>query len=94
MKTYEYKALTYLIEGKYTHSLRYWGDSTGKAYGKKEKSKWIGGVGWQMEQLEEALAELDEDGWELVTMSIWTAFLVTRHGTAMLRRAVRQNEDG
>ena len=92
MRTYEYKALIYLIEGKGWYSLRYWGDSSGKAYGKKEKSTLLAAVVRQMEQLEGALAELDEDGWELVTVSIWTALPMTRQGTAMLRRAVRQGE--
>lgn len=90
MTKYEYKALFYTIEGKYTHSLRYWADCQEKAYGKKEKSRLLGGINGQMEQLQEALQELGEEGWELVTMSITTLFL-TRHGTVMLRRLQETN---
>ena len=85
MAHWEYKALTYLIEGKYYYSLRYWGDpSTGKVYGPRERSTIL--IWRQMQQLEAALKELDQEGWELVSVSVWTAFPMTRHGCAVLRR--------
>ena len=83
---WEYKTLVYSVEGKYYYSLRFWADSQGKAYGPRERSTLIGGIARQMRQLEQALQELDQEGWELVSVSTWMAFLVTRHGTAVLRR--------
>ncbi len=81
-----YKTLFYSIEGQGSHSLRFWADSAGKAYGPKERSKLIGGIAGQMQQLETVLAELDKEGWELVSVSVWTAFPCTRHGCAVLKR--------
>jgi hypothetical protein len=48
----------------------------------------IGGIHQQMRQLEQALKELDQEGWELVSASIWMTFF-TRHGVAVLRRPAR-----
>lgn len=91
MTHWEYKTLTYLLEGKHFYSLRYWGDaSAGKVYGPQERATLVGGVWRQMRQLEEALKELDKEGWELVSVSVWTAFLFTRHGCAVLRRPASQ----
>lgn len=87
MAHWEYKTLTYLIEGKYYYSLRYWGDpSTGKVCGPRERATLVGGIPRQMHQLEEALKELDQEGWELVSVSVWTVFPFTRQGCAVLRR--------
>jgi hypothetical protein len=90
MKKYEYKALFYAIEGKGTHYWCYWADCQKKAYGRKEKARLSAGIPMQMEQLQEALQELDEEGWELVTMSTTITFM-TRQGTAMLRRMLGAN---
>jgi hypothetical protein len=81
-----YKTLTYSIQGRGTHSLRFWADSAGKAYGPQERARLIGGIAGQMRQLEAALAELDKDGWELVSVSVWTAFPATRLGCAVLKK--------
>ena len=86
-----YKTLTYSIQGRGSHSLRFWADSAGKTYGPQERSKLIGGIAEQMQQLEAALAELDKEGWELVSVSAWTAFPVTRHGCAVLKKANDRN---
>jgi hypothetical protein len=85
---WEYKTLVYSIEGKYFYSLRYWADSQGKAYGPRERSTLIAGIARQMRQLEQALRDLDQEGWELVSVSAWMAFPATRHGAAVLRRRV------
>ncbi len=90
MSNWEYKTLIYGIEGKVVYSLRFWGDSAGKAYGPRERSTLIAGISRQMCQLEEALKELDRDGWELVSVSVWTAFLFTRQGCAVLRKPSAQ----
>jgi hypothetical protein len=86
MSHWEYKTLIYSIEGKYVYSLRFWADRMGKVYGPRERATLVGGLWRQMRQLEEALKELDQEGWELVSVSVWTAFLATRHGCAVLRR--------
>ena len=62
-----------LHSGKVVYSLRFWADSAGKAYGPRERSTLIGGIARQMRQLEEALKELDREGWELVSVSAWLA---------------------
>jgi hypothetical protein len=90
MSGWEYKTLVYSIEGKVVYSLRFWADSAGKAYGPRERSTLIGGIIRQMRQLEEALKELDREGWELVSVSAWLAFPFTRHGCAVLRRPSAQ----
>jgi hypothetical protein len=90
MPQWEYKTLTYAIEGKVVYSLRFWADSSGRAYGPKERARWIGGIFQQMRQLEEALNELDRDGWELVSMSVSVVFLFVRHGAAVLRRPAQK----
>jgi hypothetical protein len=87
MSRWEYKTLLYSLEGRYWYSLRFWVDPTGKAYGPRERATLIGGLVRQMRQLEEALKELDQEGWELVSVSTWMAFPATRHGCAVLRRA-------
>ena len=89
MTHWEYKTLMYGIEGKYYYSLRYWADSTGKSYGPRARATLF--VWRQMHQLEEALKELDQEGWELVSASVWVAFPYTRHGCAVLRRPARPN---
>jgi hypothetical protein len=83
---WEYKTLVYSVEGKYFYSLRYWADTQGNAYGPRQRTTLIGGIFRQMRQLEQALKELDQEGWELVSVSTWMAFFFTRHGTAVLRR--------
>ena len=90
MSKWEYETLVYSIEGKVVYSLRFWADFAGKAYGPRERSTLIGGVFHQMRQLEEALKELDGEGWELVSVSTWTTFPFTRQGCAMLRRPSAQ----
>jgi hypothetical protein len=86
MARWEYKTLTYVHEPKGFHPRRYWADSSGQGYGPRERARWVAGVTHQMRQLEEALKELDRDGWELVSVSVWgEAF--TRMGAAVLRRA-------
>jgi len=87
MKHWEYKTLVYALEGKYFYSLRCWYDcSAGKVYGPRERAILVGGIPGQLRQLEEAMKELDQEGWELVSVSVWTAFPMTRHGCAVLRR--------
>ena len=86
MPQWEYKTLTYGIEGKYVYSLRFWEDFSRQTYGPKERS--MTGIPQQMRQLEEALKELDQEGWELVSASIWLNFF-TRQGVAVLRRPGR-----
>jgi hypothetical protein len=86
LSRWEYKTIVYSIEGKYFYSLRFWADSKGKVYGPRERAKLIGGIARQMRQLEQALKELDQEGWELVSVSTWMVFLATKHGTAVLRR--------
>jgi hypothetical protein len=86
MDQWEYKTLTYALQGQVFYSLRFWADSSGKAYGLQERSRWVGGVAHQLQQLETALRELDRDGWELVSVSVWTSFPLTRQGAAVLRR--------
>ena len=88
MTHWEYKTLTYCIEGKVVYSLRFWEDSSRRAYGPKERARLIGGIHQQARQLEAALKELDQEGWELVSASIWMTFF-TRHGVAVLRRPAR-----
>jgi hypothetical protein len=88
MPQWEYKSLTYAVQGKVVYTLRFWADSSGRSYGPKERGRLIGGVRQQVRQLEEALKELDQEGWELVSSSIWTTFFV-RHGVALLRRPAR-----
>jgi hypothetical protein len=90
MSHWEYKTLTYSIEGKYFYSLRFWVDSAGKTHGTRERSSLIGGIVVQMQQLEKALKELDEEGWELVSVSVWMAFPGVRHGCAVLRRPLAE----
>jgi hypothetical protein len=90
MSVWEYKTLVYSLEGKVVYSLRFWADSAGKAYGPRERSTLIGGIARQMRQLEDALKELDREGWELVSVSAWMAFPFTRHGCAVLRRPSAQ----
>ena len=92
MPQWEYKSLTYGIEGKVVYSLRFWEDSSRRAYGPKERGRWIGGIHQQMRQLEQALKELDQDGWELVSASVWMTFF-TRHGVAVLRRPVQAGSE-
>ena len=87
MPHWEYKTVFYAIEGKYTHSLRFWADASGKRYGPEARSSFLGGISRQLSQFEGALQELDREGWEVVSMSIWTAFPGTRQGCALLRRA-------
>ena len=67
MSQWEYKTLMYGVEGKYVYTLRYWADSSLRAYGPKERAHWWGGLLHQIRQLEEALKELDQEGWELVS---------------------------
>lgn len=87
MAKHEYKTLIYALEGKYTYSLRYWWDNSAqKAYGEKERARFIGAIPTQMKQLEQALTELDQDGWELVAYNTYMAFPWTLHGSAVLRR--------
>jgi hypothetical protein len=90
MSGWEYKTLVYSLEGKVVYSLRFWADSAGKAYGPRERSTLIGGMARQMLQLEEALKELDWEGWEFVSVSACMAFPFTRHGCAVLRRPSAQ----
>ena len=88
MPQWEYKTIAYGIEGKVVYSLRFWEDSSRRVYGPKERARLIGGIHQQRRQLEEALKDLDQEGWELVSASIWTTFF-TRHGVAVLRRPAR-----
>lgn len=88
MSTWEYKTLVYSVEGKVACSWRTWADAAGKTYGPRERSTLIGGIGRQMRQLEEALKELDGEGWELASVSVWMMFPFTRQGCAVLRRAL------
>lgn len=90
MSNWEYKTLVYAIEGKVIYSERFWADSAGKAYGPRERSRLIGGESYQMWQLEEALKELDGEGWELVSVSTRLSFPFTRGGSAVLRRPAAQ----
>jgi hypothetical protein len=90
MAQWEYKTLTYTFERKFFNSLRYWADSSGRAYGPRELERNFGGVAYQMRQLELALKELDQDGWELFSASVWTSWPYTQHGTAILRRPPRK----
>jgi hypothetical protein len=92
MAQWEYKTLTYGIEGKVVYSLRFWVDASRRVYGSKESGRLIGGIHQQMRQLEEALKQLDQEGWELVSASIWMTFL-TRHGVAVLRRPPRAGSE-
>jgi hypothetical protein len=85
---WEYKSLTYSLQGKVVYSLRFWADSSGRAYGPKDRARLIGGIAQQVRQLGEALKELDQEGWELVSVSVWMTFFV-RHGVAVLRRSAR-----
>jgi hypothetical protein len=85
MARWEYKTLTYVHEPKAFARRRYWADIAGTAYGPKERPRWIAAVTHQMRQLEAALAELDRDGWELVSASVWSEY-GTRLGAAVLRR--------
>ena len=90
MAQWEYKTLTYTFEGKFFSTLRFWADSSGRAYGPREQARSIGRVAQQLRQLEEALKELDQDGWELVSASVWTSWPYTQHGAAILRRPPRK----
>ena len=83
----KYKTLTYSIEGKFFYSIRFWADATGKVYGPRERPPFVGGIPCQMRQLEAALTELDREGWELVSASVWTELLFTRAGCAVLRQS-------
>jgi hypothetical protein len=85
MAQWEYKSLVYGIEGKYIYSLRFWVDGSGRVYGPRERSRLIGGLFQQVRQLEEALKELDQEGWELVSATIGLSWWV-RHGVSVLRR--------
>jgi hypothetical protein len=86
MPGWEYKIQVYSMEGNVVYSLRFWSDSAGKAYGPRERSTLIGGILRQMRQLEEALKELDREGWGLVSVSAWLNFPFTPQGCAVLRR--------
>ena len=44
MPQWEYKTIAYGIEGKVVYSLRFWEDSSRRAYGPKERARWIGGI--------------------------------------------------
>ena len=90
MAQWEYKTLTYTFEGKFFNTLRFWADASGRVYGPREPARSVGGVAHQMRQLEEALKELDQDGWELVSASVWTGWPYTPHGAAILRRPLRK----
>ena len=90
MSNWEYKTLVYSIEGKVVYSLRFWADSAGKVYGPRERTRLMGGTAGQMRQLEGALKELGGEGWDLVSVSAWTAFPFTRQGCAVLRRSLAQ----
>ena len=85
MAHWEYKTLTYVHEPKAFSRRRYWADAAGTAYGPKERGRWVAAVAQQMGQLEVALAELDRDGWELASASVWSEYS-TRTGAAVLRR--------
>ena len=85
MARWDYKTLTYVHEPAAFSRRRYWADQSGTAYGPKERGRWVGGDAHQMRQLEEALKELDRDGWELVSVSVWSSYSV-RSGAAVLRR--------
>lgn len=93
MGSYEYKALIYAIEGKYTHSLRYWCELSGsKAYGEKQRARLIGAIPSQMKQLEQAMTELDQEGWELVSHSTSMIFPWVPQGTAIVRRRLSKEQ--
>ena len=87
MPHWQYKTLWYSIQGKVFYSLRFWADHAGRVYGPRERARWVGGLASQLRQLEEALKELDQEGWELVATSIWMSFPGTRHGCAVVRQA-------
>src|SRR5262245_42529257 len=61
MAQWEYKTLTYGIEGKVVYSLRFWEDASRRTYGPKERGRLIGGIHQQMRQLEEALRQSDQE---------------------------------
>ena len=82
MSHWDYKTLVYCLQGRF----RFWADTTGKTYGPRERTTLVGGIPRQMRQLEGALTELDQEGWELVSMSVWMVFPLTRHGCAVVRR--------
>jgi len=85
MARWEYKTLTYVHEPGAFRPRRYWADAAGKGYGPRERGHWLAGDAQQMRHLEAALMELDEDGWELVSVSVWSAHSV-RSGAIVLRR--------
>jgi hypothetical protein len=66
MPQWEYKTLTCGIEGKVVYSLRFWEDASRRAYGPKVRGRLVGGIHQQLRQLEEAVKQLDQEGWELV----------------------------
>ena len=92
MPQWEYKTIAYGIEGKVVYSLRFWEDASRRTYGPKERGRLIGGIHQQMRQLEEALKQLDQEGWELVSVSVWMTFLA-RHGVAVLRRPAQAGSE-
>jgi len=94
MAQWEYKSLTYGKEGKVVYSLRFWEDASRRTYGPKERGRLIGGVHQQMRQLEVALKQVDQEGWELVSVSVsvWMIFFA-RHGVAVLRRPAQAGSE-
>jgi hypothetical protein len=93
MPGWEYKTLVYTYEGNFFLSfcaLWGWADSLGKSYGPRLRFPVsplrfpvAGGRTLQMCQLEEALKELNREGWELVSAT-WNAQGV--QGSAVLRK--------
>ncbi len=99
MANWEYKTLVYGIEGKVFYSNRFWVDVStsldepGNRYGPTERSRLIGKIFQAMKQLEEALKQLDEEGWELVSTSFSTG-IFSFHGMAVLRKSSPSSASG
>jgi hypothetical protein len=91
MGGWEYKSLVYVIKGKFFSAQGYWAEPTvnkdapGRQYGPTIRTGTAGFLHQVMHQLEIALAELDNEGWELVSTSVSVSTLGL-NGAAMLRR--------
>ncbi len=99
MPNWEYKTLHYGIEGKVYYGNRFWVVSSptpgepGKRYGPIAQSRLIGKISQAMWQLELALKELDDEGWELVSTS-FSSGTFHLNGIIVLRRPRTQGETG
>lgn len=98
MARWEYKTLYYGLKGRRTFTERFWVDTSESLdescnrYRPTARSRLIGKVQQAMRQLEEALNELDEEGWELVSSS-YSSGVFRLDGMAVVRRA-RKSDTG